>query len=96
MVPSGLYASQGICPGIGLFYVPIVLKFYGPFCPISSLWAIGCKLLGGGSCSEIPACQNSKFYCKYISKFYWAVVGKKVLCTHVMCDDGSVNVCSVF
>ena len=26
-VPSGLYASQGMCPGIGLFYVPIVLTF---------------------------------------------------------------------
>ena len=22
--------------------------------------------------------------------------GKEVICTHVMCDDGSVNVCSVF
>ena len=49
----------------------------------------------GGSCSEISACQNSKFYCEYLSKFYWIVI-EKVTCTHVMCDDVSVNVCSVY
>ena len=30
-VPSGMYASQGMCPGIGLFYVPIVLNFITHF-----------------------------------------------------------------
>ena len=31
MVTSGLCASQGMCPGIGLFYVPIVLDFMAHF-----------------------------------------------------------------
>ena len=62
MVTSGLYASQGLCPGIGLFYVPIVLGFMAHFVQLVPFgqWV---KTFGGWV-MQSNACQNSKFYCK--------------------------------
>ena len=47
-VPSGMYASQGMCPGIGLFHVPIVLIFIAhvvqlvPFGQLGeNFWGVG-------------------------------------------------------
>ena len=47
-VPSGMYASQGICPGIDLFYVPIVLNFITHFVQLvpfgqldENFWGVG-------------------------------------------------------
>ena len=53
MVTSGLYASQGMCPGIGLFYVPIVLGFMAHFVQLVPFGQLGENFLGGGSCSQM-------------------------------------------
>ena len=47
-VPSGLYASQGICPGIGLFYVPIVLNFMAHFVQLVPFGQLGENFWGVG------------------------------------------------
>ena len=68
MVTSGLYASQGMCPGIGLFYVPIVLGFMAHFVQLVPFGQLGENFSGVGH--AVKCMSNSKFYCKWISKFY--------------------------
>ena len=59
MVTSGLYASQGMCPGIGLFYVPIVLVFMAHFVQLVTFGQLGENFWGWVMQSN--ACQIQNF-----------------------------------
>ena len=98
MVTSGLYASQGMCPGIDLFYVPFVLYFFffflAPFVQLVPFGQLGENFWGVGHAVKMHVKIQNFIVNRYQN--FIDCNGNEVICTHVMCDDGSVNVCSVF
>ena len=51
-----------------VFYVPIVYVFLSHFVQLVPFGQLGENFWGVGHAVKY---QNSKFYCKYLSKFYW-------------------------
>ena len=70
MVTSGLYASQGICPGIGLFYVPIVLHFMAHFVQLVPFGQLGENFWGVGHAVKYLHVKIQNFIVNIYQKFY--------------------------
>ena len=89
-----MYASQEMWPGICVFMSPLSIIFMAHFVQLVPFGHLG-ENFGVGHAVKYLHVKIQNF----IVNIYQNFIGcnwTEVTCTHVMCDDVSVNVCSEY